>query len=820
MSRLARPTILLVFLLSFTSTALNAQQTHAIAQSASLTGTVLDPAGRATANAKVTLSTSDKVLAETLTNNQGRFAIVTAYQGQTTLIVQAIGFSTLQRSFLLTHAPMEMELTLGLAGVQQSVTVSESPGYAALDAAAGTKVDLPLMKTPVTVQVISQQLLQDQQTVNLTDALVNVSGVAPTNDAYNTSDSFSIRGYDANSLLYQDGIRLDENADSGFSQDMANVKQVEIVKGPASVLYGQGQPGGLVNVTTKKPQPDRFGEIEQQFGGHSFFRTIGDLNLPFDSARLMTRLVFDGLNAESFRNFIHTNEARFFPSVTWLPNHSVDLTMRGSYEFGSDYSDNGVPFIATPVNGTNIVAIGSAANVPLSGNFVDSHANWERIHQFDIRPALTVRLAENWSLRLTYKYFYVTSPQPLNEVYAGDAGPSGDLGRFGFLTDYSHHKTDQVVADLPGKFQLGKIKNTFLVGFDFSKDFGAYDYDTVCPATINIYAPDYNQPIMTGADCAGSGLGYNTLGYHAYGGYIQDLAELPWRIFVLGGVRMNWAESFENYAGVFEGATDVHERPANPRAGLLWRADNHVSLYGSYSSNYGNSALGSNSPGQRFLPPESAVQVEFGAKTEWLNGRLTASSAIYRIIKHNVPAPDPSNPAITIAIGAARTQGVEFDVAGQVTNDLRVIASYSNLEAITTNDTNSIPSTGIPSEQGLAFPSIPHVTGSLWATWEPRQGQLKGVRLGGGLNGHAGEQAYQTYYDANLNPLGLEADRIGSTAIVHLMAGYEHAWSRTLISAQVNIGNLTNRRYFSNVNVGRAQPDAPFNILPALEIRF
>jgi outer membrane receptor for ferric coprogen and ferric-rhodotorulic acid len=108
----------------------------------------------------------------------------------------------------------------------------------------------------------------------------------------------------------------------------------------------------------------------------------------------------------------------------------------------------------------------------------------------------------------------------------------------------------------------------------------------------------------------------------------------------------------------------------------------------------------------------------------------------------------------------------------------------------------------------------------LWATWEPRQGQFKGLRLGGGLNGHAGEQAYQTYYGVNFNPLGLEADRTSSTAIVHLMAGYEHAWSKALISAQVNIGNLTNRHYFSNVNVGQAQPGAPFNILPALEIKF
>src|SRR5579872_1450351 len=340
-----------------------------IAETPNLTGTILDPAGRAIAGAKITLRTSDKVVAETLTNDHGQFAIVTAYRGRATLLVEAIGFSNLQSSFLLTHSPIDTELSLSLATVSQSVIVNESSGYAAIDAAAGTKVDLPLMNTPVTVEVISQKVLQDQQTVNLIGALVNASGVAPTNDGYNISDSFSIRGYNSNSLLYQDGLRLDEYADGGFSQDMANVEQVEIVKGPASVLYGQGQPGGLVNVTTKRPESNRFGTIEQQFGGHNYTRSIGDVNLPFDSAHLMTRLVFDGLNTGSFRNFVHTNEVNFFPSVTWLPNHRVDLTLRGSYDFGSDYSDNGIPFVATPIVETNIVAIGNTANVPFSSNF-------------------------------------------------------------------------------------------------------------------------------------------------------------------------------------------------------------------------------------------------------------------------------------------------------------------------------------------------------------------------------------------------------------------------------------------------------------------
>jgi iron complex outermembrane receptor protein len=117
---------------------------------------------------------------------------------------------------------------------------------------------MPLVETPVAIQVIPAQVLADQQTVNPVDALTNVSGVAATNDVCGTSDSFSIRGFDAMSPLYQDGMRLDEYSTSGFPQVLANVEEIQVVKGAASVLDGQAEPGGLVEIVTKKPHANRF----------------------------------------------------------------------------------------------------------------------------------------------------------------------------------------------------------------------------------------------------------------------------------------------------------------------------------------------------------------------------------------------------------------------------------------------------------------------------------------------------------------------------------------------------------------------------------
>jgi iron complex outermembrane receptor protein len=785
-----------------------------------IAGEVVDSTESAIAGARITLrDVQGRLVRKGTTNVEGRFELSANFPGRYVLQVESKDFETISRDIVVSSfAPdIPLHITLGVASVQQTVSVNAAVGYSVPIADAGTKIDLPLMETPVAVQVIPAQVLADQQTVSLVNALTNVSGVAPTNDGYGTSDSFSIRGFDALTLLYQDGVKLDEYSTSGFPQDMANVDEVEVVKGPASVLYGQAEPGGLVNVVTKRPHENCFGSLGQQFGNHSFFRTTADLNQPLIRDKLLFRFILDRTDADSFREFIHTNELSLFPSATWRPNHFIDLTIQASFENGSSFLDNGIPFIAgVPDASGNAKA--KPAPVPLSSNFIDPGLNKSPDTQYALKPTLTLHIAENWPLRILYKLEYHDNPTPIDDVYAGDANPSGNLGLLGFTTGYFHHRSSQVVTDMPGKFSLGPVKNTFLIGFDFYKDRGAYDYNFFLPSPINIFNPVYGQPPLAPVDPAQEG--YNTLGFYEYGVYIQDVAELPGRFFILGGARLNWAEQFEDYAGSYVNKTDVHDHPTTPRAGLLWQANDHISLYSSYTTNYGASALGVVSPSHTFLPPQSADQVEFGAKSEWLDKRLTASTAVYRIIKHNVPAPDPVNPAVTIAIGTVRTQGVEADVAGQVSRDLRLIASYSNLQSLITRDTNSIAATGYPSEQGLSFGSIPHFTGSIWAAWEPHDGNLRGFKFGAGLQNRSGEQAYEAIFSSEGAATGWQLDGIPSNVITNLMAGYERPFRRVHIATQVNIENLFNEQYFSNVNYAQALPGAPFTILPALKISF
>jgi len=792
----------------------NAQDTN---DSATVSGSVEDASGGAIVGARITLRNgADKPIASAISDSSGRFSIPGVAPGSYVLRVERENFETTSRNVVVSSASVAtpVHIVLGVGPVRESVTVSATSGYVATTSVAGTKVEMALMETPVAVQVIPAQVLADQQTVNLVDALVNVSGVAPTNDSYGTSDSFSIRGFDANALLYQDGMKLDQYSASGFPQDMANVEEIQVVKGPASVLYGQAEPGGLVDVVTKKPHPDRLADVEQQFGNHRFFRTTADFDQPLIKDKLLFRFVLDGTDANSFRDFIHTNQFNIYPSLTWRPSKTVDLTIQTAYETGSNVIDNGLPFVS---NGSATSAATNTwiAPVSTSSNYIDYATNVSNISQYSFRPTLSVRLGENWQLRLQYKYESIDSPSTVDEYYSGDVDASGDLQRIAFTSPYFRHMSNQVVADIPGKFSLGPVKNTFLAGFDFYRESGGWlGNQSLTPAAINIYSPVYNQSYGTQDP---SGDIWATQLWDEYGAYAQDVVELPKKIFILAGLRMNWAEEQENITTASPysySPNSIHDRPTTPRAGLLWQPNEHVSLYSSYTSNYGASALFAFTANGAPLAPESANQVEFGIKTEWLDRRLSASTAVYRIIKHNIPTADPKNPIYTIAIGTARTQGIEFDLSGQVTHTLRLIGGYSSLQAMTTSDNN------FPSMQGLPFPSVPHNLASLWGVWEPRNRTLRGLKLGGGMQTRSGEQAYEYDVDPNtFNPYYL-ADRIPSFAIVNFMAGYERAIGKVRIRGQINVDNFLNRRYFTNVNPNQAMPGAPFALMPALQIKF
>ena len=763
----------------------------------SLQGTVVDTTGSAIGGARVTLRESDgKVTASSETNPEGHFTISGIAPGSYILEAESKNFGKASRAVVVSSETANLPLVIALkvAAIQESISVTGSGAYATPDATGATKTEMPIMQTPISVQVIPLQVQQDQQVVALDQAIQNISGVIPNNDSYGTNDSFSIRGFDAQDLTYEDGLRLDQYSNAGFPIDMANVEKVEVVKGPASVMYGQAEPGGAVNIVTKVPQDTPSYSLQQQFGSYSFYRTALDATGPLFSKFFAYRLPTDYENSGSFRDFVYTDWFSMFPSLAWRPKETTQVIATFHFATGTMILDNGTPFLSD----------GTPANIPISRNLAEPNENRTPVTEYSGKVLASQTLKRDWQVRVAYKAQYIDNPSPNGVYYAGDADADGNLQRYGFTENYFYHLTNQVVADVIGNFSWLGMKHAVLAGFDFYGQDGHYDANIYFPASINIYNPVYGQPYDP-PDPANDFVVHN--GQTAYGTYVQDQVTLPKNLYLLAGVRFNWVNTFNNGYGQ---ATSVTDHPApTPRVGVLWQPKPRWSIFGSFTDNYGATPLGSLTPDGKTLPPQSAQQFEIGVKSEWLQKRLVATASIYQITKQNIPSADPSNPAYTIAVGEARSRGFELDLSGQLSPGWKIIGGYSYLDALITKDTNS------PSLQGLRFPDAPYDSGSLWAVYEAQHRSLKGLKMGAGLVGRTGQAAYES-------PDGVSylTDRIPGWTIVNAMASYSWQFEKARLVGQLNINNLFDKKYFVSVNPSQAMPGAPITILPLVRLEF
>lgn len=685
-------------------------------------------------------------------------------------------------------------------------------GYSPLDAKGATRTASPIMQTPVSEQVVSQQVLKDQQTVYLTDAIQNVSGVTPL---YNNgiADSFAIRGFDMQNLTFEDGFRNDKYV-LGFQRSMANVENIEVVKGPSSVLYGQSQPGGLVNVVTKKPMDRFYFAAEQQIGSYNFYRTTVDMSGPINREKtLLYRFNLDQENSGSFRNFINTDRTCLFPTVEWKPNDDNHLTVELGYLAGTQVLDNGIPFL------TN----GTPAPVSIRNNYSEPYANESRVQDFWVKANATHNISEDLILHAGYRTEMISAPTPNQQIYWGIYDGSGDLYRGQTTTTFYQLWTQEILADLTARFKTWFIKHEALVGLDvYEQTFrynqpppGVNGWDRSGPS-INVYNPVYGQAFPPFP----SPLTNNVYASQScVGAFFQNQMELPWHLHALAGFRYDSMTAANGGYNSAQNATDVP--PLTPRFGLLWQPVRQISLYGSYTANYGLTALGAVTQSGQPLPPQTAQQWEYGIKGQFFDGKLTATASVYQLTKENIPTIDPSNPLYMTAIGQAQSRGLELEAAGEIIPGWRIIGGYSYINSQITQDGgllfNGFPS---PSMQGLRFPGVPYNSGSLWSTYEIQSGPLKRLKFGAGVVGRSGEQAYTETYNTETGKSAYLAQKIPAFAIVNAMAAYPCQIGKTKLTAQVNINNLFDTTYYSSVTTGSAMPGAPINVLASLKLEF
>ncbi|GGJ84576.1 TonB-dependent siderophore receptor [Pseudomonas matsuisoli] len=581
-------------------------------------------------------------------------------------------------------------------------------GYRATRSATGTKTDTPLRDIPQSIQIIPRQVIEDQQIINLGDALANVSSVQRGNSHGGSSESFVVRGFQSRTYAI-DGMLMNPLVSRPeVTRDLANIERVEVLKGPASVLYGQGDPGGLINLVTRKPTFAPEAEVTAQAGSWDFYRLQTSASGPLDDAKTLAgRITVAGETKSGFRDTFQDNRRTYVaPSLRWQPSERTTVDVGMEYTDLTSQFDRGV----IPQNGKIRMAPERFLHEPWSHDDADKLSAWFRIDH-DVNEWLTLRQTTRWDD--SYKERYVVDLRGLES-------DGRTLNRR--VTD-----GDEEVTTLTSQFEAiatfdtAGIGHTFLVGYEYLKgDRNASSYRAALDP-IDIYEPVYGATPSSPFEF--SGISDYRLESHSV--YLQDQIALneQWKLLLGARYDSSQQENKSVDSDYVTTPTDLDPEEVSPRIGIVYQPTDWVSLYAGYSTSF--VPQGDIDRNGRPLDPETGTQYEVGAKFDLIPDRLSATLAVFELTRENVAVPDPEDDEYSIQTGEQRVRGVELDVSGEPLDGWQLIGNVSVLDAKLTKDTEY--------EEGNRLQGVPTLSGSLWSSYQLQSGGLRGLGFGAGV---------------------------------------------------------------------------------------
>jgi len=589
--------------------------------------------------------------------------------------------------------------------------------YRAMPSSTTLRSGASPLDTAQTVNVVPEQVLKDQLPRNLDDALANVSGVTQGNTLAGTQDAVMRRGFGDNrdGSIMRNGIPLVQ----GRSLNAA-VESVEVLKGPASLLYGIMDPGGIVNTISKRPELYQHGSVTLLGSTFANSRTGADGTIditgPIGSGGLAYRFIGYGVSEDYWRNFGRHREMLVAPSLAW---YGENTTVQLNYEHRE--------FITPFDRGT---AFDSVTKVPLAipaTRRLDEPFNNMWGTSDLMQASVEHRLNQDWKLFAAYSYNTETfSANQLRitgintktgvETRSND-GTQGSLSNSSYGTSY-----------LLGNVWLGGFRNEVLFG-------GDGQYRTIyrdnlirqAAQSFNFYNPVYGLITPGTTVSAVDSAQTDKLGQWSL--FFQDTLHLTERFALVGGVRYMDYDQIAGKGRPFITNTNVSQDKALPLGGAILKLTDEVSLYASYTQSLkptstiapltGGVVIGSN------IAPEQGTQWETGVKFDF-NKRISGTLALYDIDKKNVLV-SQLNPATSIVeyrtAGKVRSRGVEFDVTGRLTDNWSMIGSYGYTDARVTED---------PVLVGKALQNVALNTASLYLVYDFGTTLPGRLRLGGG----------------------------------------------------------------------------------------
>jgi len=649
-------------------------------------------------------------------------------------------------------------------------------GYKASRSATATKTDTPIIDIPSAVQVVPREVIRDQNATRLLDAVRNVSGVQGGGTSGNRSDGFLLRGFSTTRVAKDGFLAASSFGDVGFI-DLVNIERVEVLKGPASVLYGQNNPGGLINLVSRKPQPKAFYGFDGIYGSNDFYRGEIDLNQPLTSnGVLLFRLNAAYQNTDSFRDFfVNAKRTVIAPSLRLaLPDTTVDLQLE--YYHQSQQFDRG------------LVAVGQRADLLPRDRYLGERFSRGPARELRLNAVVDHRFNEAWSWRSSFR----TAWSDQDRFSADPQGLRPDNRTLNRRVSDLRQDIGNYAAqtEVTGKFDTGFLRHQLLVGFDTNFTRFRSSQRTAPLAPIDIFNPVYGaQPGAFGPATT------QKRQIDLYGLYLQDLVSIGTQWKLLLGGRFDYAKTtFKRDSQLITDATD---KVFSPRVGLVFQPVENLSVYASYTESFLPFVLSVSANGTPFKP-EFGRQIEVGVKRDWLDGRLSTTLAAFQLTRRNVLTADPANPGFSIQTGEQRSRGVELDVSGEVVPGWKMFGSLTYLDAkITADRTFAV---------GNQLASVPRWSGSIWTTYAIKGGTFDGLEFGGGVFA-AGRRK------GDLN----NSFTVAGYATVDLLVRYR---VNERLEASLNVSNLFNAN-FVEAAASRTEiyPGAPRSFFGRLSLK-
>lgn len=805
--------------------------------------------GRVTDENKQPLIGVDVVLEGTSigvsTNDKGFYELRNVPVGKQTIVFSYLGFQTLKiRTDVApnpsgTHTHLDVQLSEELTALQEVEVIGrKESSYKNTNSFIGTKTASALKEVPQSVGYVTKELILDQGATTVNEVVKNISGVNQ-NSSYN---DFSIRGFrttgNRNSGNLLNGMRAQTSLWKQSS--LANIERVEVIKGPASALFGNAAPGGVINRVTKKPLFENKNSITVGVGSWNTLKTYGDFTGPLNPKKtLLYRLNLGYEKTDSFRDLQGSESIIAAPSFSYIPNEKTHINVDFVYQNFNGKIDRG----------QSVPADGNVYSTPISRSL--SAANdFLKENTLNTTIALTHKFSDHISLNAIYlnsSYSEDMLEHTQANLYYKQIGNGANAFRYAdpnkvMMTANQRKRyfaNNSFNTYFNFNFNTGILKHKLLVGYDYfiseqkagsssisaqgylSKDktkvVGTYTTTanvlagSVQTPTTNVPVFDLYDPIAGNAykDISKYIWKQNTLNpyeEYSHGVYVQEQIDIS-IVKLLIGLRQEWFTETLNK----ETTKEISRQTSAfiPRVGLVVEASENINLYSTWVKGFQPQGANIQSDPDRYGGPFDYMKSELyevGLKTEWFNKRLSATLAVFKITQENSLEQSPKAGKADWRVPVdEESNGFELDVAGQILPNFSVVANYAYTDARIVK----LKEEGAIKDLNVQRPSTPRHAANLWTKYIFENGSLKGLGAGIGVS----------YASERLGQVGRRATAASYPDYTLLNAVLYYKVKD--VQLQLNVNNVLNRTYWiSGYDNLRNFPGAPRNINASVTYRF